>query len=106
MSGTPNITDEIKNFFSTEGILSRNFENYEFRKGQEEMSGSILNSLESKSHIIIEAPTGIGKSFAYLVPSVFYAKKNEKKVIISTYTINLQEQLISKDIPFLQKTLP
>ncbi|MBL0107620.1 MAG: DEAD/DEAH box helicase [Ignavibacteria bacterium] len=106
MSETPNITDEIKNFFSNEGILSRNFENYEFRKGQEEMSDSILNSLESKSHIIIEAPTGIGKSFAYLVPSVFYAKKNEKKVIISTYTINLQEQLISKDIPFLQKTLP
>ncbi|MBS1551029.1 MAG: DEAD/DEAH box helicase [Bacteroidetes bacterium] len=106
MSETINITDEIKNFFSNDGILSRNFENYEFRKSQEEMSESILNSLESKSHIIIEAPTGIGKSFAYLVPSVYYAKKNDRKVIISTYTINLQEQLINKDIPFLQKNLP
>ncbi len=101
-----NITDKIKNFFSETGILSRNFESYEYRSSQEEMSESILNSLESKSHIIIEAPTGIGKSFAYLVPAIFYAKKYEKKLIVSTNTINLQEQLISKDIPFLQKTLP
>jgi ATP-dependent DNA helicase DinG len=96
----------IKSFFSEEGILAGNFENYEYRKSQEDMADSILETLENKSHIFIEAPTGIGKSFAYLVPSIYYAKKHGKKVIVSTYTINLQEQLIGKDIPFLKKTLP
>ncbi|MBK9332475.1 MAG: DEAD/DEAH box helicase [Ignavibacteria bacterium] len=70
------------------------------------MSNYIFETLENKKHIFIEAPTGIGKSFAYLVPSIYFAKKNNKKVIVSTYTINLQEQLLNKDIPFLQKVLP
>lgn len=70
------------------------------------MAHGVYDTLESKSHIFIEAPTGIGKSFAYLVPAIYYAKKNKKKAIISTHTINLQEQLIGKDIPFLQEHLP
>lgn len=106
MTDIKEIISEIKNFFSEEGILSKHYENYEFRKSQEEMADSILSTLENKSHSFIEAPTGVGKSFAYLVPAIYYAKKNAKKVIVSTYTINLQEQLINKDIPFLQKTLP
>lgn len=103
---TIEILNEIKNFFSEEGILAQNFENYEYRRSQEEMAEAILKTLEKKSHIFIEAPTGVGKSYAYLVPAIYYAKKNQKKVIVSTYTINLQEQLINKDIPFLQKVLP
>jgi ATP-dependent DNA helicase DinG len=101
-----NITTEIKNFFKDGGLLSSQFENYEFRNGQLEMSIKIFDTLEEKRHIFIEAPTGIGKSFAYLIPAIYYAKENEKKAIISTHTINLQEQLIEKDIPFLQKILP
>ncbi len=98
--------NKIIDFFSDEGILSSKFELYEFRKSQLDMALGVLESLESKSHIFIEAPTGIGKSFAYLVPAIYYAKKNKKKAIISTHTINLQEQLIGKDIPFLQEHLP
>lgn len=106
MTDTIEKFSDIKNFFSEEGILAQHFENYEYRRSQEEMAESILEILENKKHILIEAPTGIGKSFAYLVPAIYYAKKEQKKVIVSTYTINLQEQLIYKDIPFLQKILP
>jgi ATP-dependent DNA helicase DinG len=70
------------------------------------MALGVLDSLEKKTHIFIEAPTGVGKSFAYLVPAIFFAKKHKKKAIISTHTINLQEQLIQNDIPFLEKVLP
>ncbi len=106
LTETLEILSEINNFFSEEGILSRHYENFEYRQSQEQMAEKILQILELKSHVLIEAPTGIGKSFAYLVPAIFYAKKNQKKVIVSTYTINLQEQLINKDIPFLQNILP
>ncbi|MEO6696143.1 MAG: helicase C-terminal domain-containing protein [Ignavibacteria bacterium] len=106
MTDTTEILSEIINFFSPGGILSDHFENYEHRKQQEEMSEYIYYTLENKYHTFIEAPTGIGKSFAYLIPAIYYAKKKDKKVIVSTYTINLQEQLINKDIPFIQKILP
>ncbi|MBS1518368.1 MAG: DEAD/DEAH box helicase [Bacteroidetes bacterium] len=106
MTETEEIKKGINDFFSETGILSSHFENYEYRNSQESMSENILSALESKKHLLIEAPTGVGKSFAYLVPSIYYAKKNDKKVIVSTYTINLQEQLLQKDIPFLQKVLP
>ena len=69
------------------------------------MALAILDSLENKTHIFVEAPTGVGKSFAYLVPAILFAKKNQRKAIVSTHTINLQEQLIYKDIPFLQDVM-
>jgi ATP-dependent DNA helicase DinG len=97
---------QISDFFRKGGILDRNSGNFEFRDSQLKMAQAVSDSLGNKSHIIIEAPTGIGKSFAYLVPAIIYAKENNKKAIISTHTINLQEQLIGKDIPFLKKTLP
>lgn len=98
-------TDEIKGIFSPAGLLS-GLEGFEFRSGQQKMAVSIADSLETGEHNIIEAPTGVGKSLAYLVPSILYALQNEKKAIISTCTINLQEQLINKDIPALAKILP
>lgn len=100
------IRAEVINFFKEDGLLSKHFENYEYRESQEQMAVSIAESLESKSHIFIEAPTGVGKSFAYLVPAIYFAKKYKRKAIISTHTINLQEQILYKDIPLLQKILP
>lgn len=96
----------INDFFSEKGTLSKCYDNFEYRKSQEQMADAVLETLENKQHKFIEAPTGVGKSFAYLVPSILYAKKNNRKVIVSTHTINLQEQLIQKDIPFLQKNFP
>ncbi len=96
----------IKDFFSKDGILSRYFENYEFRDSQLKMALEIYDTLEERRHLAVEAPTGIGKSFAYLVPSIYFAIRNKKKAIISTHTINLQEQLVHKDIPLLKEILP
>lgn len=99
------IRQKIIDFFSESGVLADKFETYEFRQSQLDMAMQVFDTLEGKSHIFIEAPTGIGKSFAYLVPAILYAKANKKKAIISTHTINLQEQLIGKDIPFLKEHL-
>ncbi len=98
-------TNEIKDIFSPTGLLS-GLEGFEYREQQQNMAVSIADSLESSTHNIIEAPTGVGKSLAYLVPSILFALANEKKAIISTCTINLQEQLMNKDIPDLAKVLP
>jgi ATP-dependent DNA helicase DinG len=97
--------NQIQEIFSPDGLLSQ-IEGFEFRKEQQDMAVHIAESLESGKHFIVEAPTGIGKSFAYLVPSILHAVQNERKAIISTCTINLQEQLMSKDIPVLAKVLP
>ena len=97
--------NEIEDIFSESGKLSL-LPDFEYRLPQKEMAVSIASSFENHSHIIIEAPTGIGKSFAYLVPSIIFAKTQKRKAIISTCTINLQEQLIKKDIPALQSILP
>jgi len=99
------IRQKIIDFFSESGVLAEKFETYEFRQSQLDMAMQVYDTLEGKSHVFIEAPTGIGKSFAYLVPAILYAKENKKKAIISTHTINLQEQLIGKDIPFLKEHL-
>jgi len=106
LSENTDIFKSTSEFFSETGLLASAFDNFEFRSSQKEMAEFILEILENKSHAFIEAPTGIGKSFAYLVPSIFFALKNKRKVIVSTHTINLQEQLINKDIPFLQKIFP
>ena len=70
------------------------------------MAIAVARALEEERHLVIEAGTGVGKSIAYLVPAVLYAVEQSKKAIISTYTINLQEQLLHKDIPILKKILP
>ena len=101
-----NEKEEILKFFSDGGVLSEHFEGYEARESQIEMAKAIYETLITKTHIFVEAPTGIGKSFAYLVPALYYAKKFGKKAIISTNTINLQEQLIRKDLPALESLLP
>ncbi len=70
------------------------------------MAAAVARTLEEDRHLVVEAGTGVGKSLAYLVPSILFALEQHKKAIISTHTINLQEQLLYKDIPILKKTLP
>jgi ATP-dependent DNA helicase DinG len=91
----------LHSFFSPGGILSRAHPGYEFRRGQLQMAQAVEEALETKRHLIIEAGTGTGKTLAYLVPVI----RSGKRVIISTGTKNLQEQLFFKDIPFLQQAL-
>ena len=88
-------------FFSPGGILSRTHPAYEFRRGQLQMAQAVEEALEKRRHLVIEAGTGTGKTLAYLVPAI----RSGKRVIISTGTKNLQEQLFYKDIPFLEQAL-
>src|SRR6202167_5557202 len=79
---------------------------YEFRPQQIEMAEGVRAALQNSRHLMVEAGTGVGKSFAYLLPAIDYAVKNKKRVVVSTHTISLQEQLIDKDIPLLQSVYP
>ena len=88
-------------FFSPGGVLSRTHPAYEFRRGQLQMAQAVEQALGEKRHLIVEAGTGTGKTLAYLVPVI----RSGKRVIISTGTKNLQEQLFYKDIPFLEQAL-
>lgn len=96
---------EVERIFSANGILSR-ASNFEFRPQQQRMAVAVAEALEQGGHLAVEAGTGVGKSLAYLVPAILYAIKNKKKAIISTHTINLQEQLTQKDLPMLEQVLP
>ncbi len=78
---------------------------YEVRPQQREMALAVARSLEKDGHLVIEAGTGVGKSFAYLIPLVLHALRAKVHVIVSTHTISLQEQLMQKDVPFLQDHL-
>lgn len=98
------LVEEVKHFFSASGPLSR-ASVFEFRKPQQDMAVKSAEALVDGRNLIVEAGTGVGKSLAYLVPSILYAKKHHKKAIISTHTINLQEQLCGKDLPMLQDLL-
>ena len=91
----------LYNFFSPGGILSKTHPAYEFRRGQLQMAQAVEQALEEKRHLIVEAGTGTGKTLAYLVPAI----RSGKRVIISTGTKNLQEQLFYKDVPFLEQAL-
>lgn len=96
--------ERISKIFSPDGLLAK-ARNFEYRPEQQAMAVAVARSLENGSHLIVEAGTGVGKSLAYLIPAVLHAKEKRKKAIISTHTINLQEQLVYKDIPIVQKVL-
>jgi ATP-dependent DNA helicase DinG len=97
--------ERVRTIFSEDGLLSK-AKNFEFRPQQQEMAVAVARALEEDRHLVVEAGTGVGKSLAYLVPSILFALEQHKKAIVSTHTINLQEQLLHKDIPILKKTLP
>ena len=102
-SSTPVTLREI---FSPGGLISQQLEGYEFREEQLQMAHEVARAFEASEHLVVEAGTGVGKSFAYLIPAISLALKAEQKVVISTNTISLQEQLVTKDVPFLQRVLP
>jgi ATP-dependent DNA helicase DinG len=81
-------------------------DHYERRDGQWEMMKLVYEALETSQHALIEAGTGIGKSLAYLIPSAFFAYEQQKRVVISTHTLQLQQQLLERDIPFLKAVVP
>jgi ATP-dependent DNA helicase DinG len=91
----------LHNFFAPGGLLSKTHMAYEFRRGQLQMAQAVEQALAEKRHLIVEAGTGTGKTLAYLLPVI----RSGKRVIISTGTKNLQEQLFYKDIPFLEQAL-
>src|SRR5437660_3704342 len=97
--------ERVRAFFSNNGTLSK-AKNFEFRPQQQEMAAAIARALEEERHLVVEAGTGVGKSLAYLAPAILFAIEQHKKAIVSTHTINLQEQLLYKDIPILKKILP
>lgn len=96
---------EISAIFSPGGLLAK-VPNFEFREEQRLMAVELARTLESGGHLAVEAGTGVGKSLAYLIPAVLHAKRMRRKAVISTHTIALQEQLLYKDIPLVQKILP
>jgi ATP-dependent DNA helicase DinG len=92
--------------FGPEGLIAKAHPEYEHRPGQIDMAEAVLRAFEQKRHLIVEAGTGTGKTLAYLVPAIAAAVGSGARVVISTGTKNLQEQLMEKDIPFLQEILP
>jgi ATP-dependent DNA helicase DinG len=96
----------MEEIFGPEGLIAQAHPEYEHRPGQIDMARAVLRAFEEKRHLIVEAGTGTGKTLAYLVPAVASSLAGRGRVIVSTGTKNLQEQLMEKDIPFLQSILP
>ncbi len=97
--------DEVASVLEYGGPFSNYFENYEYRPEQVDMLRAVTNALSYEGHLMVEAGTGVGKSFAYLVPAALFAIRNNTRVVVSTNTINLQDQLVAKDIPAVREAL-
>ena len=90
-----------------DGAVARRLGNYEPRPQQLQMADAVAAAIADKRHLMVEAGTGVGKSFAYLVPAILAATADKDcKIVVSTHTISLQEQLVRKDIPFLEEVMP
>ncbi len=98
--------DMIGAMLRPDGNFSRRFPGYEFRPQQVQMLEAIVSAFNEGQHLLVEAGTGTGKSIGYLLPAAFWATDNGRRVVVSTNTINLQDQLLGKDIPQLQQLLP
>ena len=96
---------EILQLFAPGGALAKKFTDYQPRPAQKQMAKTVATTFNRSQVALIEAATGTGKSLAYLIPAILWAVRNQKRVVVSTNTINLQEQLIHKDIPLLQQVL-
>ena len=99
------LESQVEEIFGPGGLLSKS-KNFEYRPQQQAMATGVARALEAGKNCVVEAGTGVGKSLAYLVPAILHGQASVKKAIISTHTINLQEQLAEKDLPMLQRILP
>lgn len=98
--------DALAAMLAAGGLMARSFPGYEYRPQQVAMLRTVAEAFNAGGHWLVEAGTGTGKSMAYLLPAIHYAVANGRRVVISTNTINLQDQLYAKDLPDLQKILP
>ncbi len=105
MSSPTTALPTLHEFFAPGGLLAKSSLQYEQRKGQYEMAKAVERALDDKRHLIVEAGTGTGKTLAYLLPALRMARDRGQRVIVSTGTKNLQEQIYFKDIPFLESLL-
>ena len=99
---TPGI-EFLRSVFDKNGLFAKTLSGYELRKSQVKMAKAVSTAFDRREHLIVEAPCGVGKSFGYLVPALFHAK--EEPIIVATANIALQEQLVYKDLPLLEKVL-
>jgi ATP-dependent DNA helicase DinG len=104
-AGGSDLVAQVSQWFSPHGVLAK-AANFEYRPQQQQMAVAVGRALAYGEHLVVEAGTGVGKSLAYLVPAILFAVANKKKAILSTHTINLQEQLTEKDLPMLERVLP
>ncbi len=98
--------EEILGMFGPTGNFARVFPEFEYREQQVEMVAAVVDAFNQGQHLLVEAGTGTGKSVGYLLPAAVWAAQNGRRVVVSTNTINLQDQLVEKDIPALQQVLP
>jgi ATP-dependent DNA helicase DinG len=96
---------DIQSIMAAGGLLSRHLGSYETRHEQIAMAEAVARAIKEKRHLVVEAGTGVGKSLAYLIPFILRTKEKQERVLVSTYTKTLQEQLVRKDLPFLEKVL-
>ena len=96
---------EIKRLLGPEGRFAALCPGYEYRSEQLEMAEAVARALEQKRHLLVEAGTGVGKTVAYLTPAVLHAVSSRRPVVVSTHTINLQGQLVDKDIPLMRQVM-
>ena len=102
---TPLGVETVETVFGEGGSLTKVFAQYESRPQQVDMARKIAAAFDENNHLIVEAATGVGKSLAYLVPAVLWATKNHQRVVVSSNTLNLQDQLLENDIPILRQAL-
>lgn len=100
----PGLSDEVHDAFSSSGLLAKS-PDFEFRLQQQQLAVAVAEAIEQGRPLVAEAGTGVGKSLAYLLPAARHALDTGRKAVISTHTINLQEQLVRKDIPIVRKLL-
>jgi ATP-dependent DNA helicase DinG len=97
------VPSEIAAFFQSGGVMETKFRDFKYRPQQEEMALQMAKCLNQGGYFVVEAGTGTGKSLAYLLPAVLWSTRSGHKMIVSTHTINLQEQLKNKDIPLAKE---
>jgi len=97
------LTDFVESILAPDGLVAAHLPGYEHRRQQLQMAAAVDAAFAGARHLVVEAGTGVGKSFAYLVPAIREAVREQRRIVVSTYTISLQEQLIEKDLPFLKR---